>query len=90
MSEDALDAFMAVKFTIDAALAEITEFSRDHFGVDPERANWADVGSLAEVEREYIQRILAATQGNRREAAKILGIGEATLYRHLRESQDDR
>ncbi len=42
--------------------------------------------SLAEVEREHIQRILSATQGNRREAAKILGIGEATLYRRLGES----
>ena len=46
--------------------------------------------SLAEVEREYIQRVLAATDGNRRAAARILGIGEATLYRHLRESQHDR
>ena len=46
--------------------------------------------SLADVERDHIQRVLAATQGNRREAAKILGIGEATLYRHLRESQLDR
>ena len=46
--------------------------------------------SLAEVEREYIQRVLAASDGNRRAAARILGIGEATLYRHLRESQHDR
>jgi two-component system response regulator HydG len=43
--------------------------------------------SLAEVEREHIQRVLAATHGNRREAAKILGIGEATLYRRLGESR---
>jgi DNA-binding NtrC family response regulator len=27
--------------------------------------------------------------GNRREAAKILGIGGATLYRRLREAQHD-
>ena len=46
--------------------------------------------SLAEVEREYIQRVLAATDGNRREAARILGIGEATLYRRLGESHRDR
>ena len=46
--------------------------------------------SLAEVEREHIQRVLSATQGNRREAAKILGIGEATLYRRLGESQRER
>ncbi len=42
--------------------------------------------SLAEVEWEHIQRVLAAAGGNRAEAAKILGIGEATLYRRLREA----
>ncbi len=46
--------------------------------------------SLAEVEREHIERVLSATQGNRREAAKILGIGEATLYRRLGELQRER
>ena len=45
--------------------------------------------SLAEVEWEHIQRILSATHGSRREAAKILGIGEATLYRRLGESHRD-
>ena len=45
--------------------------------------------SLAEVEWEHIQRVLSATHGNRREAAKILGIGEATLYRRLGESHRD-
>ena len=46
--------------------------------------------SLAEVEWDHIQRVLSATHGNRREAAKILGIGEATIYRRLGESQRDR
>jgi DNA-binding NtrC family response regulator/predicted hydrocarbon binding protein len=46
--------------------------------------------SLAEVEREYIQRVLSATHGNRRKAARILGIGEATLYRRLGESHRDQ
>ena len=69
MSEDALDAFMAVKFTIDAALAEITEFSRDHFGVDLERVNWGDVGSLAEVERALTR--LTDQLFNRREFSPL-------------------
>ena len=46
--------------------------------------------SLAEVEREHIQRVLSATEGNRAEAAKILGIGEATLYRRLRDHQNEQ
>jgi two-component system response regulator HydG len=40
---------------------------------------------LSEVERYYIERALAATEGNREEAAKMLGIGERTLYRNIQE-----
>jgi len=40
--------------------------------------------SLEDLEREAIARTLEATDGNRREAARILGIGERTLYRKLK------
>ncbi len=40
---------------------------------------------LAEVERYYIEQALALTGGNREEAARLLGIGERTLYRDLKE-----
>lgn len=40
---------------------------------------------LDEVERYYIQRALEVTQGNREDAAKMLGIGERTLYRKIKE-----
>ena len=39
--------------------------------------------SLAEIEMEYIQQVLEMTNGHRAKAAKILKIGEATLYRKL-------
>jgi two-component system response regulator HydG len=46
---------------------------------------------LTEVERYYIEQALAVTQGNREEAAKMLGIGERTLYRNIQEwKQQDR
>ncbi|MGA2065404.1 MAG: sigma 54-interacting transcriptional regulator [Thermoguttaceae bacterium] len=45
--------------------------------------------SLADIEWDHIQRVLSAAAGNRAEAAKILGIGEATLYRRLREPQHE-
>jgi len=35
-------------------------------------------------EREHIQRVLAATGGNREEAARRLGVDISTLYRHLK------
>jgi two-component system, NtrC family, response regulator HydG len=38
---------------------------------------------LTEVERYYSEQALALTQGNREEAAKLLGIGERTLYRKI-------
>ncbi|MBM4044909.1 MAG: sigma-54-dependent Fis family transcriptional regulator [Planctomycetes bacterium] len=39
--------------------------------------------SLAEAEKELIKNTLAMVNGNREEAAKVLGIGERTLYRKI-------
>jgi two-component system response regulator HydG len=47
-------------------------------------ANLAGV-SLNEIEKKAIMDTLARTEGNREQAAKILGIGERTLYRKIRE-----
>jgi transcriptional regulator with PAS, ATPase and Fis domain len=45
--------------------------------------------TLAEVEADYIRETLAATKGNKSEAAKILGISRKNLYERLaRESKD--
>jgi DNA-binding NtrC family response regulator len=41
--------------------------------------------SLNEIEKKAIIDTLARTQGNREQAAKILGIGERTLYRKIKE-----
>ena len=51
--ERSLAAFLAKKAEFDALLNELTQASADHFGADPERLNWADVGSL-----EYHTRLL--------------------------------
>jgi DNA-binding NtrC family response regulator len=40
---------------------------------------------MAEVERAAIEAALEDTRGNRRQAAEMLGIGERTLYRKLKE-----
>lgn len=44
---------------------------------------------MAEIERRAIEAMLRQTGGNRRRAAELLGIGERTLYRKLREYQAD-
>src|SRR5205814_5092254 len=40
---------------------------------------------LTEVERYYMERALELTHGNREEAARMLGIGERTLYRIIQD-----
>jgi transcriptional regulator of acetoin/glycerol metabolism len=39
--------------------------------------------TLADTESEQIRRVMAATNGNKSKAAKILGIERKTLYRKL-------
>jgi two-component system response regulator HydG len=47
--------------------------------------------SLGEVERRYVERVMEAVAGNKRQAAQILGLDRATLYRKLeRWSRDPR
>jgi two-component system response regulator HydG len=41
--------------------------------------------TLTEVERYYIERALELTEGKREEAARLLGIGERTLYRVMQD-----
>ena len=48
------------------------------------KANLAGV-SLSELEKQAIVETLEKTEGNREKAAKILGIGERTLYRKIKE-----
>ena len=41
--------------------------------------------SMADIERRVIEAALRETRGNRRRAAEMLGIGERTLYRKIKE-----
>jgi DNA-binding NtrC family response regulator len=40
---------------------------------------------MADIERAAIEAALRETRGNRRRAAEMLGIGERTLYRKIKE-----
>jgi len=43
---------------------------------------------MEEIERRVIEATLKETRGNRRRAAELLGIGERTLYRKLKDSEE--
>ena len=47
--------------------------------------NWLAGRTLAELEREAIRSTLSLVRGNRQQCAAMLGIGERTLYRKLKE-----
>ncbi len=51
--------------------------------VTTEYDDLASEGTMDEMEKELIRKTLRDTGGNRKEAAKRLGIGERTLYRKL-------
>ncbi|CAN5245877.1 sigma-54 dependent transcriptional regulator [soil metagenome] len=55
-------------------------------GIEPKKLKnfddlYADLPSLDELEKRYLQHILEQTDGNRTKAAEILGIDRRTLYR---------
>jgi DNA-binding NtrC family response regulator len=45
--------------------------------------------TMAEIERTAILAALRDSAGNRRKAAELLGIGERTLYRKLRDYEGE-
>ena len=49
--------------------------------VENQSADRSHLATLANVEYEYVMKVLKACEGNRARAADILGIGRATLYR---------
>ncbi|MHC4448294.1 MAG: helix-turn-helix domain-containing protein, partial [Planctomycetota bacterium] len=60
------------------------EIRADDAGEPLELGSLAGVG-LDRLEKEAIRQTLAMTGGNREQTAQLLGIGERTLYRKLRE-----
>ena len=46
--ENALNAFLQKKAEINRAINRLQLLSDDHFNVDPDKINWADVGDLTQ------------------------------------------
>ncbi|HWO87726.1 MAG TPA: sigma-54 dependent transcriptional regulator [Gemmatimonadales bacterium] len=69
----------------DRAAGDREEFAYETEPRIPEPVVWEKGMKMADVERAAIAAALKATRGNRRKAAEMLGIGERTLYRKLKE-----
>jgi len=74
-----------IKMLKDLILANLP--SKQNFETDTatdERSVPPGTGSIEDMEKDMIISILKITGGNRREAARRLGMGERTLYRKLK------
>ncbi|MBV8675914.1 MAG: sigma-54-dependent Fis family transcriptional regulator, partial [Planctomycetaceae bacterium] len=78
---------------IDAdGVLDVDDLTEDLQAVAPASSNAGQGGApslvgrpLEEIDKFYIAETLKMTNGNREEAAKVLGIGERTLYRRIKE-----
>lgn len=58
-NDAALSAFLAKKAEIDAMLTRLQALSDDHFGAEPDRVTWGEVGTLGHY-AELLKRITGA------------------------------
>ena len=56
---------------------------------NPPRSNGSDVEPLSVVERDYVLRALQQSRGNKKAAAKMLGLSRRAFYRRLERYQLD-
>jgi DNA-binding NtrC family response regulator len=63
--------------------------SRHGGGMVDSSVHGGDSGTMEKMEEDLIRQTLASVGGNRREAARRLGIGERTLYRKLKKFGSD-
>ena len=73
-------------------LTETSELLPEHLPYEIQRQDKTITEnlSLANVEKDHIQKVLAFTKGNKTKTAEYLGIGLTTLYRKIEEYHIDK
>ena len=69
------------QLSVDDLPEKIRSYRRSHVLVTSDDP--AELVTLDEVDRRYVLRVLEATGGNKRQAARVLGLDRRTLYRKL-------
>lgn len=72
------------KLVVDDLPERIRDYRQSTFRIDT--TNPDELQTLESVEQQYIRRVLQSVQGNRTEAARILGVDRKTLYRKLKQN----
>ena len=67
---------------VDDLPAKVRDFRPERIVIDGNGPS--DFAPMAEIERRYVERVYAATGGNKSLAASVLGFNRKTLYRKLR------
>ncbi len=90
--QNAIERAVAVtgfaEITVDDLPERIRDYRASHVVVAAEDPS--ELATMEEVERRYIARVLQAVNGNRTEAARILGLDRKTLYNKLAKDERDR
>jgi two-component system response regulator HydG len=83
--ENSIERAVALTRMSEVGVDDLPERVRDHKSdrlvidaADPE-----ELVPLEEVERRYVRKVLSACQGNKTQAARVLGLDRRTLYRRL-------
>jgi two-component system response regulator HydG len=74
------------KINLDVLPARISEYSPSQLVID--EGDNQPLDSLERIQQRYIRYVLERTNGNKTEAAKILGLDRKTLYRRLKEPSE--
>ncbi len=75
------------KITVEDLPERVREHKSDTFVVPAEDPEY--LPTLDELERRYIARVLKVVNGNKTQAAKVLGVDRRTLYRKLERYDED-
>jgi two-component system, NtrC family, response regulator AtoC len=89
--ENCIERAVALCRGVEIAVDDLPEKVRAH---QPTRMivggdDASDLVTLAEMEQRYVRKVLAAVNGNKSQAARVLGIDRRSLYRRLESRSDD-
>jgi two-component system response regulator HydG len=87
--ENCIERAMAIGRLSQITVAELPDKIREHHSIETITATGmpGEMITLEEIERRYVRQVLIATNNNKTDAARILGIDRRSLYRRLHDGE---